>query len=292
MEGVGAVQLRKVVVPVVAVALGMTACGGDDTPSADETPAGSEADDGSADESDADESDDEASDAEAGEGGEVDAVALFTAIADATVEAGSYEFETTMNAGGQDLTVTGAIQVGTDVSDANMRMTTDVMGSRSTVLFVDGQFYMELSEEMGFPTGMGSWMTVDPEGDDPFSQQMSQAFEDIGSATDLLAKLAENPDLLTVTETGSASVDGVDTTEYLVVVNDVAAFQGVETETDELIFSMWVDGDNLPRRHTADVDGDASVDTTYTNYGVDVDVEAPPADEVIDMSELMNQQDG
>ncbi|HEX6194722.1 MAG TPA: hypothetical protein VFZ37_02350 [Jiangellaceae bacterium] len=286
-------QLRKLVVPVVAVALGATACGGDESPSADETPAGSEAEaEASADDAeDADESDDESTETVSG-GDEVDAEALFAAIADAVVEAGSYEFETTSNAGGQELTVTGAIEVSTDISEANMRLTTDVMGSQSTVLFVDGQFYMELSEEMGFPTEMGSWMTVDPEGDDPFAQQMNQAFEDIGSATDLVAQLAENPDLLTVTEVGSADVDGTDTTEYLVVVNDVAAFQGLsgaENQIGELVFSMWIDGDNLPRRHTADVDGSASVDTTYTNYGVDVDVEAPPADEVLDMSELMNQ---
>lgn len=290
-------RLSKLMVPVVAVALGVTACGGDDSPSADETPTSGEGTEGSsADETDdADDSDSESGEDGAdtgGSGSEVDAAELFGVISDATVEAGSYEFESMTSAGGQDVTVSGAVQVGTELSDAHMRITMNVMGAQSTVLFVDGQFYMELSEDMGFPTEMGSWMTVDPEGDDAFSQQMSQAFEDIGDATDLAAQLAENPDLLTVSEVGSATVDGVETTEYLVVVNDIPGFMGVDAadvEFSELSYSMWIDGDNLPRRMTTDAGGSASVDMTYSNYGVDVDVEAPPADDVVDMSELMNQ---
>lgn len=292
-------RLKRLMVPVVAVALGITACGGDDSPSAEEAPAGDEAGDGGAEgetsTEDAEESDEESGDDETesgADGDEVDAVALFTAVADATVEAGSYEFETTTEASGQEMTVAGAIQVGADVSEANMRMTMDVMGAQSTMLLVDGQFYMELTEEMGLPAGQGSWITVGPEGDDPFSQQMGQAFEDIGSAADVPAQLAENPEILTVTEVGNASVDGVDTTEYLVVVNDIEAYAGAEASDagiTELSFSMWIDGDNLPRRVTTEAGGSAAVDTTYSNFGTDVEVEAPPADEVVDMSEMMNQ---
>jgi hypothetical protein len=284
-------------VPAVAVLLGVTACGDDDAPSADETPAGDEAEDGSSaddDTDDADEQDGESADA--GEGGdEVDAVALFRAIADATVEAGSYEFETSMSAAGQDTSVVGAIQVASDISETNMRVTTDAQGFTTTVLIVDGQFYMEMTEEMGFPTDQGSWMTVDPAADDEFSQQMTEAFGDIGSATDLMAQLAENPELLTVTEVGDADVDGVDTTEYHVVVNDIAEFTGVEegdVEVSELSYTMWVDGDDLPRRVSTEAGGSASIDTTFSNYGADVEVEAPPADEVFDLSEMLNQQNG
>lgn len=288
-------RLRRLIVPLVAVALGVTACGGGDTPDADETPTGDEA----GDEPSADDSDDADAEGESGEdepdagqdGDEVDAVALFGAIAAATVEAGSYEFETTMDAAGQDMSVSGAIQVGTEVSEANMRITSDVLGQETEMLVVDGQVFMELTEDMGFPGG-GSWFTVDPEADDQLSQLMAESFEQIGSATDLTTELTAHPDLLTVTLVGSATIDGVETTEYFVTVDDIAAFtdaDDADVPLSELSYSMWIDGDNLPRRMTTDAGGSASIDVTYSNYGADVDVQAPPADEVIDLSEMMNQ---
>lgn len=295
MEGAPTVRLSKLLVPVVAAVLSVTACGGDDSPSADETPANGEegADESSADDQDnGDDSDGESADDETEtepDGEEVDAVALFGAIAEATESAGSFEFETASD-GGQDFTVTGAMQVGTDVSDANTRMTTQLMGEEMTMLIVDGQFFMEIPAGTGdaFPGG-GSWLTMDPGSDDPFTQEMTESLGDVSSPADLLGDLTENPDLLTVTRVGSAEVDGVAATEYHVVVNDVAAYTGdAEATVGEIAYSMWVGDDNLIRRTVTDTGG-VKTETNFLNYGVDVNVEAPPADEVVDMSEMMNQ---
>lgn len=287
--------LRKLILPLVAVTLGVTACGGDETPETGETPANGEQTDEPSTDSDAEDDEGaEADDSDEGgsEGGaEVDAVALYAAIADALLEAGSYEFENTTSTGGQEGTLAGAVEFATDTSEANMRMTMEMAGlGESTLLIVDGQFYIEMTEEMGIP-GDASWFTVDPESDDPFSQQMASLFGEVGSATTLTDQLAEQADLLTVTEVGTETVDGVETTEYFVVVNDVAAFEGLPAAqaSGDLSYTMWVGGDNLPRRMTTTVDGTAVIDMTFSNFGTDLDVEAPPAEDVMDLSEMMNQ---
>jgi hypothetical protein len=75
------------------------------------------------------------------------------------------------------------------------------------------------------------------------------------------------------------------------VVNDVAAFEGLPAAqaSGDLSYTMWVGGDNLPRRMTTTVDGTAVIDMTFSNFGTDLDVEAPPAEDVMDLSEMMNQ---
>lgn len=275
-------QLRKLMVPVVAVALGVTACGGDDSSSGDETPDnGDEAGDDAPDETDAE----DAEDAEGGDaqtnGDGVDAVALFEAMANALIEAGSFEFETTASAAGQEGTITGAMQIDSDGSFSNMRMSWEQGGVETAMLLVDGQFFVEMTEDMGIPGG-GSWLTFNADGDNPLGEEMTGAFDEIGDAANLSAALAENAEHLTVTETGSATVDGVETTEYQVVDAEGEVGMGES-------YTIWIDGDDLPRRMSLESDGGEPVEVIYRNYGADAGIEAPPEDEVVDFSDLMNQ---
>lgn len=274
-------------VPVVAVALGVTACGGDDSSSEDETPDNGEASgDDASDESDAEDAEDGEDDGDAqpdaGEDGDgVDEAALFEAMANAFIEAGSFEFETTASAAGVGATVAGAMQIGTDGSFSNMRVSTEQAGVETTMVLVDGQFFVEITEDMGIPVD-GSWLTFDADGENPLGQEMTGAIDEIGDAADLSAALAENVEHLTVTEVGSATVDGVETTEYHVVDAEGEVGMGES-------YTIWIDGDNLPRRISLESDGGEPVEVIYKNYGVDVEIEAPPEDEVVDLSDMMNQ---
>ena len=290
-------RLRKLLVPAVVVALGVSACGGDD--STDETSAGDEltTEPGDADGADDPEPSEDpgsfeesADEADAGaDGVEVDTAELFTAIADATVAEGSYEFEATTGAGGTGTAASGAIQTGSSLDESNMRIMSQAAGVETTVLIVDGQIFIEMTEDMGLPVD-GSWMTIDPEIDDPVAEQrlisdlrgpkLAEAMGDIGSVSDQIADLTENADMVTVTQAGTAEIDGVATTEYH--VNDIAGFTDSVDETiTELSYSMWVGDDDLIRRVVTD-DGWVTTEMNYLDYGVDVDIETPPADEVVE----------
>jgi hypothetical protein len=288
--------LRKLLVPAVVVALGVSACGGDD--STDEPSAGG--DEVTTEPEDADGADDpetsedpgrfeeSAHEADTGADGEdVDTVELFTAIADATVAEGSYEFEATTG----DATAAGAIQIGSSLDESNMRIMAHAAGVETTVLIVDGPIFMEMTEDMPLSDD-GSWMTISPECDDPSAQwnliydargpKVAQAMGDIVLVSDQLANLTENADMVTVTRAGTAEIDGVATTEYH--INDIAGFtHSVDETITELSYSMWVGDDDLILRVATD-DGTVTTEMNYLNYGMEVDVEAPPADEVI-MSE-------
>lgn len=283
-------RLRKLLVPAVVVALGVSACGGDDStdePSVGgvEVTTGPEDADGADDlEPSEDPGSFEESADEADTGAdEVDTVGLFTAIADATVAEGSYEFEATTG----DTTAAGAIQIGSSLDESNMRIMAQAAALETTVLIVDGQIFMEMTEDMPLSDD-GSWMTINPECDDPSAQwsliydvrgpALAEAIGDIGTVSDQLADLTESADMVTVTQAGTAEIDGVATTEYH--INDIAGFTDSVDETiSELSYSMWVGDDDLIRRVVTD-DGWGTIEMNYPNYGVDVDVEAPPADEV------------
>lgn len=122
----------------------------------------------------------------------------------------------------------------------------------------------------------------------------------------------------TVEEVGTETINGVETTHYRAVVDldrvaDVAPAELQEqvreqiellkeqTGQTELPIEVWVDADGLPRRivYTFDLslgDPESSTSTVLTmdfsDYGLDVTVEPPPATEVTDISELAGAAGG
>lgn len=115
-----------------------------------------------------------------------------------------------------------------------------------------------------------------------------------------------------VEEVGPETIDGVETTHYKAVIDlDKVASQAPpelqaqvqeqidqlkkQTGVGELPMEVWVDGDGLPRRilYTFEASLTGGEDKTstiltmnFTDYGVDVQVEPPPADQVTDITEL------
>jgi hypothetical protein len=121
-----------------------------------------------------------------------------------------------------------------------------------------------------------------------------------------------------VEEVGKETIDGVETTHYTAVIDlDRVASQAppalqdqVQTQIDklkeqtgigELPMEVWIDDDGLPRRVSytfdASLTGGSEKTSTvltmnFTDYGVDVAVEPPPADQVTDISELSGGSTG
>lgn len=226
---------------------------------------------------------------------------LLEAMAAAQEEAGSMRFEMTMEVMGELINGSGAASAGPDPATESMTMTMNMAGEELAMRIVDGQLYMNLPPEAGLPTDK-PWLTFDPAGDDAFSQEMGGLMDQMSMGTDLQDQFVQQSDLISFEEIGSATIDGVDTTEYLMIIDfeDVPEFMDLPAEAasllEDLTFSLWVDGGYLLRQLRSDLAGFGLMEMRFFDYGADVAVEAPPADEVADfgsiMSELMADLEG
>jgi hypothetical protein len=122
------------------------------------------------------------------------------------------------------------------------------------------------------------------------------------SPTEALAQLRGSKD---AEQVGTETVDGVRTTHYRVKVDleealdratpkerealqgllDKAKDAGVDVQGTKV--DVWVGADGLVRRTTEELGNLGTVTMTFSDYGTPVAVEAPPADETIDVSGLL-----
>ncbi len=104
-----------------------------------------------------------------------------------------------------------------------------------------------------------------------------------------------------VTKVGTDTLRGVETTHYRAMVDPAKALeqapadlrskikQGLAMFKGPLPVEVWVDGDGQARKIAMDIPtpaGKASVTMEYYDFGVAVNVQAPPADDVFDLSQL------
>jgi hypothetical protein len=153
------------------------------------------------------------------------------------------------------------------------------------LILVDKAMYMKSD---GLGTG-DTWLKIDLS--DPNS-----LFGMIGKATDpeVMFKALESPKDLELL--GSEDVDGTPTNHYRITMDPTQYLKAMEFPAamadmmpEELVTEMWIDADNLPREFAQTLDmpapggGGSSASTTegtYSDFGADVEIEAPPADEV------------
>lgn len=164
------------------------------------------------------------------------------------------------------------------------------------LLVVDRVLYLQ-GEALDL--GDKNWLKVDLE-------------EDSESLYGFLAK-ATDPELLfrAMSEpvrfelVGAEQVDGVATHHYDVVVDTAAYVEAIELPAfmaeylpEEIGMQMWVDGDNRPRRFLQQIEttipggssgaatATSTTEGTYSDYGLEVDLQAPPATEVTEDAAL------
>lgn len=233
-----------------------------------------------------DETTDEATDEESDGAGtslaELSADDFYPSVMTAMRDAETFTFETVSDSAGQTQTMSGQARF----SDAGMEMKASSTGAQAMeLILVDKAMYMK-SADLG--TG-DTWVKIDLS--DP-----SSLFGMIGKATDpeVMFKAMESPKKLELL--GSEDVDGVATNHYRITLDPTRYLEAMEFPAamadmlpKELVTEMWVDGDNLPRRfaQTIEVPGvgggaaaSSTTEGTYSDFGTDVEIEAPPADEV------------
>ena len=265
---------------LTALTLSVAACGSDD---------GSEASTGS-DTSAAGEESAESGDEPSGDLEELDAAEFYPAVMGALKDAETFSFTTSTSSEGTDagsMEIAGVMRYAEDGID--MQASGTGQGSdQLEMIMLDKVLYMS---GVGMDLGDKKWLKIDLS--DPNS-----LFGMIGKSSDpeTMFKAMEEPrefELL-----GTEEVDGVETNHYRVVMDTDAYIKAMDMPAalassmpEDIGVEMWVDADNLPRQFRQELEipaiagGQPSTSTTegtYSDYGTDVTIEAPPAAEVSD----------
>ena len=207
---------------------------------------------------------------------------FYPSVMEALREAETFTFTSTSGAAGQSQEMTGQARF----ADDGIEMKASSTGAQEMdLILLDKAMYMR-SAELG--TG-DKWLKIDLS--DP-----SSLFGMIGKATDpeVMFKAMESPKELELL--GTEEVDGTETNHYRITMDPTRYLEAMEFPAamadmmpKELVTEMWVDADNLPRKFAQTIDlpatgGGAGTSTTtegtYSDFGTDVEIEAPPAGEV------------
>lgn len=194
----------------------------------------------------------------------------------------------------------------------SMKMTALDQGAEGTaeIRLVDKAMYIGGGPEAAKEMDGKSWIKFDLSGTG-VDEQMNQ----MGSASQADKNPATESTFLTgakdVEKVGTETVEGVKTTHYkgTVTLADLEKTIGDEGEAtrekrqksleqyekmgvDKLTMDMWVDGDDRTKQFRMRADADKGpLDMTFTFLGVNepVKVTAPPAAEVADLAEMMEE---
>ncbi|WP_107770901.1 LolA-like protein [Nocardioides sediminis] len=265
---------------LTSLALTTAACGGD---SGSEGATGSDTSESSEESAGDSEGDEPSGDLE-----ELEAAEFYPAVMEALQEAETFAFTLSSSTEGSDagsMEMDGVMRY--DDQGVDLQASGTAQGTQELEMIVlDKVLYMS---GMGMDLGDKKWFKVDMS--DPNS-----LFGMLGKSTDpqLMFKAMEEPKSFELL--GTEEVDGVETNHYEVVM-DTSAYadaMGIPAQMatslpEDIAVEMWVDADDLPRQFRQELElpaaGGAEPSTTttegtYSDYGSDVTIEAPPASEV------------
>lgn len=266
---------------LTTLVLTSAACGGEDDSTATDSSSSSETS-SSSDEPAADETEESSGDLE-----ELSADEFYPAVMAAMQEAGSMGFSVSTSGGAAASEISGVMEY----ADDGIAMQASSTGAQAMeIVMLDKVLYISGA---GLPLADGKkWISVDM--NDPNS-----LFGQLGKATDptFMFKAMESPKSFELV--GTEEVDGVETNHYNVVMETASYADAMDLPAEvsklmpkEFGMDMWVDADNRPRKfyqelELPDMTGSgkptkSTTEGTYYDFGTDVEVEAPPADEVSD----------
>ena len=222
-------------------------------------------------------------------------------------ESSRFTMEMTVDGMGDSLAITADGVASGDGKNGQITMSMPIVGTIEQRI-VDGVMYMDLGSFPGMPDRFaGKWVKLDPEQlkDDPrfgtaFSELANQAESNSPKqGLEYLRGLSGD-----VQDLGQEDVNGQPATHYRASIDYSKLADELPGVTDEareqfaqlgtVPADIWIDGqDRVVKLHLT-MDGasfggeSGTVDMTMeiTEFGVPVDVQAPPADQVVDFSEL------
>jgi hypothetical protein len=192
-------------------------------------------------------------------------------------------FTMSMDLGGQSVEAKGALDMTGDQPAMQISMDLTGMGTPTDMRIVDGSLYIQDPT-----TGTGKYLEMDL--DDP-----SGPLGDMGDALDnynpnaMLGRLS--PDMFRkVTDLGSETVGGRELEHFRVVLDSGAASRLVKNLPSTaslpktMTYDLWLDSENRMAKFTMLMKKVSRVSATYTDYGEDLHISAPPASQVMSMS--------
>jgi hypothetical protein len=217
-----------------------------------------------------------------------DAVQLVALAKSSTSKSRTVKMDATMEAGGQHVTMTGQGAFGGDAAQMAMQLGT-AAGSMEMRL-VDKAVYIK--PPAGEMTHLGTdkpWIKLGGS-DDSLSQLIDGGLDQLAQQNDPTTFLNQISQGGKVTKTEKTTLDGQAVTHYTIDVDTTKAQADLPPQlagsVGPMTVDLWLNNENLPLQVTA-VSGDKySAKIHYTDWGGKVDVAAPPADQVANLSDL------
>jgi hypothetical protein len=218
-------------------------------------------------------------------GESIDPATFVDDILGGLVDASTAHLSMSMKGGPASMTMEGDVDYASTPPEMAMSMTNAMLGDGTIeIRLVDGVMYMQLPQ-----VGKGRWVKMD----------LSAADSPLGG--DLLKQM--NPetqlkamqDAVTKVEyVGEERVDGDSLKHYTMTVRS-EAFRDLQDQLgaagsgaadklpSALTYDLWTDDDGLLRQTEIALGDLGSVTMTMSDWGEPVDIEAPPADDVMEM---------
>lgn len=220
--------------------------------------------------------------------------ALFASMTAAMAEVETARVTFSSSIGQRQVTGTGAFRFGDARSAADLTVTVPGQG-RVRVVLLPKAFYLKLPASAGVPTTRPWLRVADGARADAFSKAFGPLVDQLRQSFDPESNLGVLKATTSIRASGREVVGGVKTTKYTATVDLAKAEQVakgsleaqyktlVQSGVKTMTYSLWVDGDQLPRKFTAAVttpQGDLTASGTYSDWGKPVSIQAPLASQL------------
>jgi hypothetical protein len=207
-------------------------------------------------------------------------------------EAGTVKMKLVATTGTGEIAGQGSMRVGEDPA---MQLTAGTGGQTLKLRMVDGAVYLSPGQKV-----MGkSWIKIDPKAGDAVSKTFAGLVSALQNTSDVERSVAGFDKASSFESTGTATIDGVKTHGYRVVLKEDALREAVGSQLGQTLgaeldgatatYQIHVDDQGLPKRiatETALKSGTSKQTVDYSDWGAAVTIEAPPASQVIDSGRL------
>ncbi|WP_410632114.1 hypothetical protein [Amycolatopsis sp. cmx-4-83] len=243
-----------------------------------------------------------------------DAFQLASASRQGTEKSKSAKFTMEGSAAGQTMSATGAMAF--DGANTKFSMTSTAAGQTTEMRMVDKVMYLKLPADQQKQMGTDkAWAKISADGTDPISQAMGSALSQSAEQSDPSKILEQVSKAGRIISSDQTELNGEQVNHYKVeldVAKAIDQFTGqvpaaardqinekLKGKDLKIPAELWLNKDNLPVQVTMDQGammqalgapaGDAKFTMKYSDWGTQVDVTAPPAEQVVDLGELMKK---
>jgi hypothetical protein len=230
---------------------------------------------------------------------------LVAAAKAGTEKSKSAKFSMEMNAAGMSVKASG--QGRFDGANTAMSMNMDLLGQQMEMRLIGGDMYMQMPASMRQTLGSTKpWTKVSLSDSSAAGKALSDSYNQLAEQNDPSKMLEQIQKAGTITKSEATTLDGQPANHYTIDVDFAKLADqmpaGLPAEAKSQLagknvhfpMDLWVNSDQLPMQIVMDMGalgkamggaaagqmGDMKMTMKYTDWGVPVNIEAPPADQV------------